>query len=90
MLIALAGCFEAPSKSSKGADRWAIIKRACSEIASTRNFESSTRARIWNDAVDKLGQSNYYDDTEEFLLRHGGGELDSVQSNCRRQLGSDD
>ena len=44
-------------------ERKRIASRACSEIMGTRNFESSKRASIWNDAVDKIGLKGAYWDS---------------------------
>jgi hypothetical protein len=49
-----------------------VASRACGEILDTRKFESSKRAQIWNDAVDKIGINgtywSYYSDTTVELI----------------------
>jgi hypothetical protein len=55
--VMLAGC--GPSVPT-AEEKQRIASRACSEIMETRKFESSKRAQIWNDAVDKIGMNGSY------------------------------
>jgi len=48
----------------------------CSEINQTRNFESSLRARVYNDAMEKAGRNNTYSNLVEANFKYGGCDAD--------------
>jgi len=67
LLITLALSLVACSPS--GEERKRIASKACSEIMETRKFESSKRASIWNDAVDKIGlKGSYWNNYSDTVL----------------------
>jgi hypothetical protein len=66
-----------------------IASRACSEILETRKFESSKRAQIWNDAVDKIGMNGSYwgslsDTLVELTIMNKG--VYGAQRECKKSL----
>jgi hypothetical protein len=58
--VMLVGCGPSGPSGPTAEEKQRIASRACSEILETRKFESSKRAQIWNDAVDKIGMSGSY------------------------------
>ena len=55
----ISGCGEDKGKLSIQ-EQEQIFGRMCSEIMSTRNFESSLRMRIYNEAMEKAGRDINY------------------------------
>ena len=78
--FSLLGCVQ-----EKKVDRDLVIKKACAQIAVTRNFESSERARIWNAAVEELGQTNFFSSSTDFIIKNGSDF--GPEYACRDNLG---
>jgi hypothetical protein len=70
--VSITACDSSLSQS----EQRALFSRMCSEINQTRNFESSLRARIYNDAMEKAGRNATYSNLVEANFKFGGCDAD--------------
>ena len=85
----LVGCGPSGPSGPTAEEKQRIASRACSEIMETRKFESSKRAQIWNDAVDKIGMNGSYwnsfsDNLVELTIVTKG--VYGAQTECKKSL----